>query len=221
MFMSSEFKFYVYCLTNLNNQKRYFGKGSGKRAWDHFADARSVNNCRSLIAKAIRKHGDQNFRLTFIAEQLTSDEALEFEAAMIKRYQTNIRRTYGSGGLGIVYNMDDGGKNNQGGVFSAETCENIRRAAKAKPAFTDTHKLNLSLAHKGQKAWNKGKKTPMVTLQKISKSRKGKHNPKYQFVINNIETIKIRIESGETRKSIAKELKIDYNYFTTIIKSHT
>ena len=219
--MSSEFKFYVYCLTNLNNQKRYFGKGSGKRAWDHFADARSVSNCRSLIAKAIRKHGDQNFRLTFIAEHLTNDEALEFEVVMIKRYQTNIRRMYSDGKLGTGYNMDDGGKNNRGITFSSEICENIQRAAKAKPAFTDTHKLNLSLAHKGQKAWNKGKKAPMATLQKMSKSRKGKYNPKYQHVLNSIETIKTRIKNGETRKSLAKEFEIDYNYFTTIIKTHT
>lgn len=42
--------------------------------------------------------------------------------------------------------------------------------------FTKEHREALSLAHMGQKAWNKGKETPIDTRMKLSSLKKGEKN---------------------------------------------
>lgn len=51
-------EFYTYCWLNTINGKRYVGKGTGGRWNAH------VTPSTSLISKAIKKHGEENFSET-------------------------------------------------------------------------------------------------------------------------------------------------------------
>lgn len=135
----------VYKHTNPHNGKVYIGI-TGQEPWRRWDCGRGyIGN--KYFYRAIQKYGWENFLHEILYSGLTLEEANQIERSLIEKYDsTNPRKGY---------NIDLGG--NGIGKMSQATLE------------------KLSKAHKGQKAWNKGRPHPEKTRQKISKALTGGH----------------------------------------------
>jgi group I intron endonuclease len=110
--------YYVYVWTNLTNGKRYVGKGCGKRYLSHFAPSE-----RSLLAKAVRKHGRGCFWLAFVGVSLSETDAHVLEAETISRLDTQRKG----------YNITAGGEGASGWKQTPEHVEKRAAAKRGKP----------------------------------------------------------------------------------------
>ena len=97
---------YIYCLTNIVNNKKYIGRTNNivRRMTQHKND--SVNSsCKNKfvtpLAKAIQKYGWDNFKLDILAENRDPEVINKLEQDYIKKYNT-----YGKDG----YNASIGGE---------------------------------------------------------------------------------------------------------------
>lgn len=93
----------VYLITCLVNGKQYAGKtsqGSRERWTGHKRDAR--NGSDLIFSRAIRKHGERNFTVSVLRENLTYTEANQEERLAIKTLNL-LDRDFG-------YNMTEGGE---------------------------------------------------------------------------------------------------------------
>ena len=68
---------YVYCIENLINGKVYVGKHSTSNLDDEYMGS------GTLLNRAIKKHGVENFRKHILETFQTSEEALEFEKQLV------------------------------------------------------------------------------------------------------------------------------------------
>lgn len=107
---------FTYCITNLINGKRYVGKSIDPvdRWHGHLKDSRG--KARSYIARAIRKHGAENFILQIISGFKTENEAYVAEQQTIQ--------TWNLTNSALGYNLSGGGR----GTFrpSTETLQKLR-----------------------------------------------------------------------------------------------
>ena len=92
---------YVYCIENLVNGKVYVGKHSTEDLDDGYMGS------GKLVARAIAKHGLENFRKHVLQEFETSEEAFEFEKLLVTEEFVSDENTYnltcgGSGSWAIV-----------------------------------------------------------------------------------------------------------------------
>ena len=119
-------EYFVYCLTNQNNGKRYIGstKNLTKRMRAHRRAARSGGGY--AIHAAIRKHGWEAFSQEVLASVQGLDNALIFEAVLIDKYGSFI-------GTGHGYNMTRGGEGHipkKGGRLTPEHRQKISDATR-------------------------------------------------------------------------------------------
>ena len=180
---------YIYILENLISGKMYTGQTVDpySRLLEHF----SVSSKCPAIAAAIRKYGKENFDF-IILESCNSQESLnEREIYWIK--ELNSLAPNG-------YNLKEGGQ--QGGSPSEETRRRISKSLRGYKhseetkiklsmerkkrfsdkinhpfygkKFTDDHKRNLSLSHRGSKHWSYGKKMKPESIALMRKNRAGK-----------------------------------------------
>lgn len=138
-------KYYVYCHTNLLNNKKYFGITC------HIPQKRWGNNgCNYKSSPhfyhAIQKYGWDNFSHDVLYEFENKMEAEIKERELITKYKTYMNE-YG-------YNIEMGG--NYKGKHSASTCEKISQSKIGKPRSEET-KEKVSNGLKGKM---KGKKNP-------------------------------------------------------------
>ena len=177
--------FYVYLWTNKNNGKRYVGKGNGNRAWDHVSDS-SQESPISAIAQAMKKHGVENFELTFLLKNLEESIAFQWEIFFIQSYGTKIGSEIGWG-----YNKTDGGE----GISnpSPETRQKISEAKRGK---------KLSPQHR-QKIGEASRNRSPETRQKLSEVGRGKTpSPETRRKLSEANRGKTR--SSETRQKIGE-----------------
>jgi group I intron endonuclease len=96
---------YVYCIENLINGKVYVGKHSTNDLDDGYMGS------GTLLNRAIKKHGIENFRKHVLETFQTSEEALEFEKQLVTEELVADNNTYNLtlGGAGSWYsaNVDD------------------------------------------------------------------------------------------------------------------
>lgn len=106
----------VYFITNQVNGKGYVGQttDSVNRRWKAHCAARS--RC-CAIAAAIRKHGDDAFKIEVVATAFSRDELNKFECEAVERLGTLSPNGY---------NIKEGGGSK--GKWSAEGLESLRRA---------------------------------------------------------------------------------------------
>lgn len=93
---------YIYCITNLINNKKYIGKTVGliqDRFKKHCLDSRKKRCEKRPLYNAINKYGIENFKIEEI-EQVANNDLSEREIFWIKKYNT-----FGSNG----YNATTGG----------------------------------------------------------------------------------------------------------------
>lgn len=157
----------IYRITNLINGKTYIGQHKYKKLDDSYMGS------GTLIKRAIKKHGIENFKKEILYSRIQYRET----ADDMERFAIKKERAIGK----AEYNLANGG--NGTGTVSDETKQKISKARSGKPTWnkgkpmSEEYKIKLSMAHKGQVAWNKGKKCKPLseeTKKKISESQKGK-----------------------------------------------
>jgi len=183
----------IYKITNKINNKVYIGKTkrSVRRRWyEHCYNA--MNNYgkykNSLLYKAIRKYGVQNFTIEIIEENIESEEkANERERYWIKKFNSNDERygynwtAGGDGGVGLFGEKNPMygkrredliklNKSRKGKKLTKEHRLNIGKSRRGKKHSAET-KLKMSLIRK--KAWERGVYDSKEYRQKLSKAAKG------------------------------------------------
>jgi group I intron endonuclease len=139
----------IYKATNEINGMVYIGQTTQqfiKRKNDHLINAKNGSNF--YFHKAIRKYGKDNFEWEILHQTNKEDYLNILEKFYILYYRTKCK----------LYNLTDGGEGTKG----------IKRSEKVRK--------NMSLAHKGNIPWNKGKKGIYSDeyIRKLSESHKGK-----------------------------------------------
>ena len=148
---------FVYLTTNCINGKRYIGKSTRDPNVPYFGSG-------SVILKALRKYGTENFQRTFICFCDTEDElnAREKELIALWRPEYNIAEG-GEGGNPYKYMSPE---------RYAEVCRNNSESKKGRkngPHSAETrHKLSIA---------NTGKQVSEETRQKLRVANTGKKHP--------------------------------------------
>jgi group I intron endonuclease len=138
---------WIYCVTCKTTGKKYVGKTKrlvSTRWTAHCYDA-FKRNLDTYFARAIRKHGKEDFVLETLEECETIDLLSQREI-----YWIGILDTYNNG-----YNSTKGGDGGIGVKWSEEARKR-QSVARTGMKFSDTHKINLSKTHRGKSTWNKG-----------------------------------------------------------------
>lgn len=164
---------YLYVITNCVLNKIYVGQTNNPdQRWRAHKSLANAENPKWYVHRAMRKHNTSNFTFEVIAGCRTTEDADALETVLIEQY--NCRTPNG-------YNMTGGGRSVRGinhpsyGIRvpkelaekrtahlkgkpkSEETKEKIRQTLTGKK-HTAERRINISKAHIGQVAWNKGTK---------------------------------------------------------------
>jgi group I intron endonuclease len=198
----------IYLVTNRKNGKKYIGqtvKSLKVRKRNHLSIAK-FHKYNSYFHRVLIKYGEEAFDWKVLHDGIENiDDLNKLEIFYIGYYDT-----YGKGG----YNLTLGGRGRVGYKFTDEA---IRK---------------LSLANRGTKNPNYGKKCPIETRKKMSIANSGKNHPQYGKVRSAetrqkiSESNKGRKVSAETRKKqsiansgknspVAKEVVINNRHFDT------
>lgn len=202
-----------------NPEKRWGKNGVG------YLHKRNDKYCQPAFANAIVKYGWDNFQHEIIADNLTREEADNFEKLLISKLNTTNSK-YG-------YNCMDGGSH---GSHSEATRKKISESLKGENAYwygkhlSESARKKLSDAHKGktlseetkrkigeansgEKHWNYGKHPSEETIRKFRESRKGKavstdnHNARK---ISQYDKQGNLVKIWGCMKDASRDLEIDY-----------
>lgn len=154
----------IYCIKNIVNNKIYIGKTTKtltERFNSHLSSAKYGSN--SILHKAIRKYGVDNFKLSIIESVIQNESILnDREIFWIKKFKPE-------------YNMTSGGEGSSGRILSEESKTKMSTKAKLRIRFphteetkqkitqalignplTQERKDKISKSKKGSIPWNKG-----------------------------------------------------------------
>lgn len=134
-------KSHIYLITNLLNGKSYVGQHNGQHKY-YFTGG-------TIVKKAIKKYGRDNFTRVIIEEGNFSTEQLNtLEIFYINKYNTLVPNGYNISidGTGL-YRRGNKAWNSGGGVYTKETLENMSKAKKGKPLNTE-HAENVRKSNK-------------------------------------------------------------------------
>lgn len=154
----------VYLIRNLLDRKRYIGKTSGRSAaaavearWrKHLSSA--LDGAGWRLARAMRKHGAQNFVIGHLHICKTERGAFELEKMEIAR-------------LAPEYNMTSGGEGVAGYRWTQEQLAAVRGSRRERllgKAKTPEHAHNISLGKKG-KPYKRINLTPTMIARKTAR----------------------------------------------------
>ena len=197
----------IYILTNRINQKQYIGQSIElkKRIANHLAGYSGS----TYIAKAIKKHGKENFDVQIIEYPHISPQALD---AIEQWYIAKLKTLVPNG-----YNLTIGGETHT--KYSAEASKNISKGNKGRKQGPHSPEHREKIAQS-----LRGKKHSKERIEKMSKNRKGKmtgkDNPNYGKPMSKEQRKKIsnalkgekapnygKKLSKETREKLSKALK--------------
>lgn len=185
--------YYVYCHTFPNN-KKYIGITCKK---PNVRWGKNGNGYKTqFVYRAILKYGWENVKHEILFNNLTKEEAEQKEIELISVCQSN--------NLFYGYNIEGGGKNLDG--RSDITKNKISDSSKGK-TFTQIHRHNLSVSHKGVKTWNTGLKIGELPETTINNMRK--NNPK-NIAINQYDLNMNFINSFLSSREAERILNIDH-----------
>lgn len=214
--------FYVYRIRNKLNGQLYFGKGKENRCNEHFKDAlRKYDKRELLIVSAIRSHGVENFETSVLFDGLLEHEALMLEIQMIFRYRTNRCREYEPGFFGIGYNRNDGGLGvsgrppwNKGTSATAQSKLNMRNS------HLGVKRPDIALLHAAGRYSNAGMRNRKHAAQSKDRLREANYLPGTKRLLNEIDSVCVRIFNGEPRKLIALEYGIAVDILYRCVGKH-
>ena len=173
--------YYTYAYLREDGTPYYIGKGKGKRAY------------KKTKRDSIKPPKDRS-RIIKLKQNLTEEEAFKHEKYMIFVFG---RKDLG---VGVLYNMTDGGEGTLGVKITPEFREKMRMIVTGRK-HTEEAKEKISKSNKGKSSWIKGKTHSEETKEKLSNSLKG------------------RKVSEEARRSISKAQTGEKNTFYG--KKHT
>lgn len=188
----------VYCHTNKENGKKYFGI-TGMKPERRWSNGEGYRTSRHFYF-AIKKYGWDGFFHEIIESGLTKEQAAKMEQLLIKKHNTN-KAEFGynmssggeSGAYGVKQSVETIEKKRQkmigreaseetrrkqseaakGRTFSEETLEKMRLAKLGKP-LSEQHKKNMSIAQKG-------KEVSEASKEKLRESKRSTFKPVYCF----------------------------------------
>lgn len=116
----------VYCIENMLNHKKYIGITTRK------VSKRFEEHCQadSVIGRAIRKYGKDNFTVKIISEANDREELLTLEVLLIKKYGTfasGYNQTIGGEGVNSDYFIEPVLNRTQAEFVSMVECENKKK----------------------------------------------------------------------------------------------
>lgn len=184
--------FKVYCVTNLQNGKRYIGYTSLslRQRWSLHNTSGSPS---MLISKAIHKYGPDSFCIELLQEFDNKQDAIQHEISLISstRPEYNIHR---GGNGGPMF----GDMNGMWGRFHSEAWKMNKRESMLgsnNPMFGKSHsaesKALMSKSLQGRQAHNKGKPIHPNRLAAAKKPKTEEHKSKLRktYVVNDIEIV--------------------------------
>ena len=222
-------RYYLYCVTNLINNKIYIGKTNDpKDRWrKHRKFARGgkkkYSNDFSVIHAAIKKYEENNFKFEILEEFNNEKESYKFETWWIDFLGSHKDLKKG-------YNLNYGG---EGGILPSEETRQKLIAAQNTPErkkqqselMKKRHKDNpgfLSNINKGQQ-YCKGKKHSIESKKKMSESHKN-NNHRGENIANskltNNQVLDIRkeyIKGYVSQKEIASKYGVSSSIISDII----
>jgi group I intron endonuclease len=146
---------YVYITTNLVNGKSYIGDHHTTNLKDTYLGS------GSLIGKAIKKYGKENFEKQILEQFNTKKEAFDAQEKYIIKYNTLTPNGY---------NISPKGGHQVKDSVSEESKQKMKIAAhnRIRKPLSDSHKENIRKALKD-------KPLPEETIQKMKKPKSKKH----------------------------------------------
>lgn len=221
-------KYFCYRHIRLDmNKVFYVGRGTVKKncvSYETIYCRAFEIKCRSYHWKNITNQTKINIEVFYESDSFEEIKLKEIE--FIKLYG---RKDLGKGEL---VNFTDGGDGGTGSVYTEERRNKVSEANKRRihKPFTDAHKAKISLAGKGKKPWNKGKKNyfPEETINKFKEQRKGERNGMYGKVgywkekkqhVNTQNAIKEAIQRKITQFTLNYEFVKDWNSIIEAKKS--
>lgn len=215
--------YYLYRITNLVNNKIYFGKTDNiKKRWNSHKTAARTQDPKdyTYLHRAMNKHGFDNFIIEKIEEFGNEIDALNAEIFYIDKHQTMNRN--------IGYNLSKGGDGISGFKFSAEQKKKMSEARKGKrigndnPFYGKTHTQEVRELISRMASQRTGNKNPFYgkkhTEASISLQRINHYNKKKIFTEEMIEEIKYKKQVLKiTYKNIAKEYGVHWKTISNAI----
>jgi hypothetical protein len=190
----------VYAIIHLPTKRKYIGssKNVNKRFYYHRWDLNNQKHANPKLQNSWNFHGKDEFAfVNFVPCE--ESERLKIEQKLLDSLKPYYNSSHcATGGFGRKHTESSKAKMrvsqkiaakkrgswNKGktGIYSQETIEKIRAAAKAQPRrygfkLSEEHKAKLSAAHKGKPSWNKGKKLSEEHIKKLSQAKLGKKLP--------------------------------------------
>lgn len=224
--------FYIYKIINKINNKIYIGKTSNikKRLKKHI-ESMKYSNSTSILHKAFKKYGIDNFIIEEIDRCNTQEEASQKEIYWIAYFKSNICKYPDDNG----YNLTDGGEGTNGLKWTENSKNKIRGNKHynfGKPLSNET-KQKLSIIMKGDKNPFYGKKHSNKTINllknkiisedtknKLKLLNQGEKHPQSKLTDNMVKIIKYMYdETKYSQTDVAKMLNIKPNTINQIIKN--
>ena len=194
----------IYCLTNILNNKRYIGltKLTPEQRFKKHILA-SQNGCQFHFARALRKYGEDKFKLESLDVCDGLNQAKVLERSWIKFHKSNDSK--------LGYNLTPGGDG--GGKKLSEAAKQKMRLAKlgkkhsleTRIKMSETHKqMSIETKQKIGKA-NLGKKYSEETRNKIREARLTTNGARGKVVS---EDTKEKIRQANLGKKCSEETKL-------------
>lgn len=193
------------------NNKKYFGITSQEveNRWQH--DGVGYNH-QKLFWRAIQKYGWDNIQHIVLAENLSKEWACKLEQDLIWKYKTHDSK--------CGYNNTLGGEGITGYKLTEEQIETRRRNSTGRRHSLESRKLmsekqrgrivtaemrkNMSLAHIGKPAHNKGKSFSVEARQHMSQAKLGKPGNHTQ---HHTEETKRKISEHSKGRAVSQETR--------------
>ena len=158
---------YVYMIENTVNQKKYIGISINEPEKKRIPEHFSGRGNR-VLASAIKKYGRDAFAYKILEDSVFDQMLGDLEIAYIAKFNTVAPNGY---------NLTHGGEINKS--ISEETRQRLSESHKGQVAWNKGKKMSpefcqqISERQKGRPAPNKGKKASPETIRKLSESHKG------------------------------------------------
>lgn len=241
--------FYVYKITNKQNNKIYIGKTNNiKIRWTHHKYNAITKGESSYFYNAIRKYGEDNFLIEIIENCVDEDVALAQEIYWIATLKSNDRdigynlTNGGDGVSGLIHNEESKQKQREkmiGRKLSEEHKKKISEGNLGK-IISDEVKNKISQANSGSNNGMFGKSPTLETRNKLSefqssrphsllteehkqKNRLAAQNQDHSFRIPleiKDEIVKLYSSGKYTKQQLSDKFGLKYNSVVKIIRMH-
>lgn len=216
---------YVYCTENLLNNKIYVGRHTTDDMNDGYMGS------GKLLRASIEKYGIENFKKHILIMCETSEEACEYETAIVDENFILDENTYNlrlGGGGGFDWINRSGIRKFHGHKHSESAKQRIRNRivsveTRQKISQAMTPELRKQSSNRCRQTFKHLYKNPLPRTkewkEKISKTLKMNLPKIAKFTHEEADVIRKRLMSGETVQNLAKELGVAYQVILRIQKN--